>query len=932
MTVPLVLAELTIMTMLIMGVGMLASSALLRRKSESDTIPPDQTPGTKSTRGTPIPLVIGRRMVGPKIGWVGDRSTTQEKVGSVGKDIGGGEDITTTIYNEASWHQLACPSQVLNAIYANGKRIWQGPINSDSSPSGTVVDAKAHGSFTIYWGETDQPINEFLGHKTRLGIRSQWPLLCYVVWDKKRLGGSPQWENLEYDIESTCPSNALDNSEYLIDESPQIGVNPAHAMLQLHNAIWPLGAGLDADRMDDTTLEALGVTLEDEVMPCNLLIDGDTSEAVTADLMADFGFAMPQIGARLAYIAIRSSGTTPPNFSDDVLIPPSAEFDITHDERPATRIVFQYQKAPRFRTHDVTREDLSEQDRRGAIKRQIITLRTVTDRITTNRVGKRREGEILGDLSTIRLPAQRGARILVAGQQIVVDDIGTLRVVSSKRTQDRIAVELGCAIESYSVPEASDIDTGDDDPGVPGDSPAPADPDTDIAFTFFEVPPELAAGKVAVIVLRIRAHEGVAGAGIHVSADGGASYALAGDQNTAASGGTLRTALASGTNDEIASGPVFIPDNDDILNVLDLSSDTTSWQAGRQIASINGEIMFLKNLTIFDSAWNGWGTSATSWYRLDESSGATATDTNSVLNGVYAGTVGYSAASLLENGDTNTAIDMLGTGRMNVTYASPLTESSIWSLVMRIHMPSANSPGVVFSLDGSLYLKIIDAGPGGSPIFQLYDSAGTLGFGLGFGVEEFDDGNLTVVFVSEGGNSYRWYVGNSAGAKPEITASGAASFSETVLTVGALNAGGGADPFNGIIDEVLFFSGEAISHEDAKNMHRAAESSTANSYQLGPLLRAKYSTTQEAHAIGDQLYIADTSTLRPQLHPIIGPHINVCLKTRPYTNLDAVDLSAVTAVCKEIEGIGLAGPSDQFRVTTDGMVRVTSTGGQRIVT
>lgn len=926
----LVLAELTIASMLILGVGMLAASALLRRKSESDSLQPDDTPSTRATRGTPIPLVIGRRRVGAKVGWVGDRSTTEEKVGSVGKDTGGGEDITTTIYHEAAWHELACPAQILHAIYSNGKRIWNGPIDSTTSPSGTVVDAGAHGSFTIYWGETDQPINTFLGHKTRVDITSRWPLLCYIIWNKKRLGGSPQWENLEYDIESSCALNALDDSDYAIDASPQIGVNPAHALLQIHNAIWPLGGGLDADRIDDTTLEALGVTLAADVLPCNLLIDGETAEAITADLMADFGFTMPQVGTRLVYIAVRSDATTLPNFSDDVLIPPDAEYDIVHDERPATRLVFQYQKAVKFKTFDITREDLSEQDRRGAVKRQVITLRTVTDRITANRVSKRREGEIIGDLSTIRLPAQRGARILVAGQAFVVDDIGTLRVISKKWFDDRLAVELGCAIESYSTPEASEIDATEDDPGEPGDSPDPADPNVDIAFTFFEVPPELSGGKVAVIVLRIRAHEAVAGAGIHVSADGGTSYALAGEQNTAASGGSLRSALASGTADEIASGPVFVPDNDDVLNVLDLSGDETSWRAGRQLAAINGEVMFLESLTIFDSAWNGWGETSTYWWRLGESSGATATDDRGALNGTYAGTVGYSAASLLENGDADTAIDMLGTGWMHATLPAAKTNTSKWSVVLRFNMGWDDPPGTVFSLNGGLYLKMEISG--GNRLFTMYDSVGANGATIGFSEQaDFDGVTQQITFVSHGDDSFSLWL-NDAASGITWPATSFAAFSETVMTFGAQTAAGGGDKLNAVVDEIIFFDGEALTQEEAANIHRAGESTSANSYQLGPLIRAKYGSSQEAHAIGDQLYIADASTLRPVLHPVVAAGINVCLKTRPYTEAAAVDLSAVTAVCKDIEGIGASPTSGNFRVDIAGNFRITSTGDTRITT
>ena len=184
----------------LVGVGLsVLAGMLLKPKTRS---PLDDKPTTLTTRGAYVSWVLGQRNVAPVFAWAGQRMTKKEKLKDGGKGGVGGSGEKTKVFYEAGWHQLCIgPADELYQIRQNGSVIFEGPISRTSHPSGSLVElAEKEGSFYIYWGEPDQPINTFLGDAARVGISSRWPGLCYVVWWRKRLGPSPQWPQLEYVI------------------------------------------------------------------------------------------------------------------------------------------------------------------------------------------------------------------------------------------------------------------------------------------------------------------------------------------------------------------------------------------------------------------------------------------------------------------------------------------------------------------------------------------------------------------------------------------------------------------------------------------------------------------------------------------------------------------------------------------------------------
>lgn len=160
----------------------------------------DDSKSPLAQRGSYCQYVIGLEPIqDAKFLWRGDRKTKKEKV-----DGGKGDDSAKQkIYYEAGWHGLCFPGpgQRLYEIRENGELIWSGPIDRVSHPSGSTVSAGKQGSFKIYWGEPDQPIDAFLSDPSRVDVASRWPFLMHVVWTEKRLGTSPLWGRLQYLVE-----------------------------------------------------------------------------------------------------------------------------------------------------------------------------------------------------------------------------------------------------------------------------------------------------------------------------------------------------------------------------------------------------------------------------------------------------------------------------------------------------------------------------------------------------------------------------------------------------------------------------------------------------------------------------------------------------------------------------------------------------------
>lgn len=590
--------ETAVIVAAVAAVGLLfAARALIKApKGANNNKFGDDAPGARATRGTIIPVLIGKGKVPSVIGAVGNQKT--KKVSSSGgKGGGGGGGTKKTVYYEDAWDILtygACSK--LFEIRFNNKVIWTGPIDAQTTPSGTEVDAGKWGSFVVYWGEADQPINELLPLLDNNIALSRHPRLCYIHWIQCRLGTNPNHPDREYLMEAACEGVTLASSEMYLDDETSQGINAAHVAFQLLTGPQYLGAGFDPSYLDGDALEAWGVQAETEHIPYNKLItDGPTIEAELEAILQDYGVAMPYAEDLITFIVQRYSEDDIPELTDDHVIPPDLSRTVNRDPFPPNDIVFTFRNENLgFRTSDVPWTDDGDRSLAGQITAERSEITTVSHVDAASKIARRRSQEIYVQAG-VSLAVQRGARKLVPGQSFIRNG-QQFRVTGILPDFDKPEAKLDVSPDIYSVADVEDALTDIEVGG--GVLPVAAD----LAVTFLELPPELTS-ETAIVVLRIRAHQQIAGANVYV-AQSGEGYLFADEQNTPAQGGELEEAISAVTEDIIETGPRFEPLNDDMDSVLDLSGDTASWQSGSQIAVINEEVFFVESFDIVDeTAW-----------------------------------------------------------------------------------------------------------------------------------------------------------------------------------------------------------------------------------------------------------------------------------------------------------------------------------------
>lgn len=210
-------AAIPFLVTLALSVGLAAAAYYLNRP-KSATTPHANTKAEDfsltniSSQGAMIPLIKGRARVGAIIGMTSELAVYQASAYNPGEGKGRSRrhsrtvyPTTTPHYSERAWHQICVgPATALHRIWSDGTIVFNTTITPTSHPSGSILSTiTASEVFAIYWGESDQPVNTFLGSTSpqRVGVNSRWPHVCYVVWFGKQLGSSPRWPQVEYDIE-----------------------------------------------------------------------------------------------------------------------------------------------------------------------------------------------------------------------------------------------------------------------------------------------------------------------------------------------------------------------------------------------------------------------------------------------------------------------------------------------------------------------------------------------------------------------------------------------------------------------------------------------------------------------------------------------------------------------------------------------------------
>ncbi|MFG0318404.1 MAG: hypothetical protein ACF8XB_14115 [Planctomycetota bacterium JB042] len=680
--------------MLVSLVVSAVTASLLAPDAEQKQPLRDENPTTLTTRGSMIPLLKGRRLVGPIFAWAGERHTVSEAAGGGGGGKGGGEAPTPEIevFYESGWHILCVgPAYKLNSIRDNGKKIFDGPITAKTHPSGSTIDLENGEEFDIYWGENDQPVSSFLSDK--LGIASRWPHHCYVLWRKKRLGTQPTWGNLQYDIEtrpfsseiSTSPgwikSTLIDTGDPIpvvsvtdgnpgageivvegnlkkllkhgayfrlegnaaeeevfeslsrsydkdADETTVIpyepiegsddngniqllkkkkvgGVNAAHGLYELLFDTYPHGIRLPKEIFSITSMNLLGERVVQEGLPLSLFAkDGMTAQALISALLQDLGCMIPLERGLYRFRLIRapeSSGEVVA-LSNEAIAPPRPEVITDHDIRPDDRLQFTFADAARrFRDFPAVRRSDSQALLQGTPRLRKVPMPTVIELSVAEKVATRREQEEVSNASAIQLNVKHEGRRIAPGRMISFPDSPIIHLVTAVQKETDSSVAKLTAVANYYGVTAADIE--DDEDVEESEEEVDEDPEPFEAFTVLEVPTFVSKGKNRIVVPRLR-HDALVGAAqIWISADD-TSYKLAGKDFHLQAGGRLTEPLDLDGFTIIEEGPTFDAVGPDIAQVLDLTGNDAAWLAGEQVAVINGEVFFLRNITAMGgSSW-----------------------------------------------------------------------------------------------------------------------------------------------------------------------------------------------------------------------------------------------------------------------------------------------------------------------------------------
>lgn len=677
---------------LAVGLSILAAK-LLAPKPDTPVI--DDKPTTLTTRGSFITWLVGRRRVGPVVAYAASRYTTKEKSDG-GKGWFSPDAPKVTVYFESGWHQLAIgPCDVLHAIYQGGKILFQGPITRTSHPSGTVVNLGTEGSFYIYWGEVSQPLNTTLAGQT--GISSRWPHCCYVHWHSKRLGTTPIWQMMEYDLERFVSNSVLSDSDAYMDPDSTLsstevdiydnldgaagvgwfelqgdwtplfgptdkvaltgntmgdtdliitsatieqrlesfdgrfyyyrsytrlkfttalsgtddngsltlyensnvgGINPAHAIAEILFADFPLGLSKSTDDWDLDSLEALGTLTElgNEKIPCSLVgINGENADAILGMTLQDLGVMLPihPTNGKLYFMAVREPTGTLQELMEAQTNDPLPQIETLHGDTSSDKFIFNFQDWEHaFKDMTIA---IDEDGQAGYLEHQRakkIKIGIAIDIKTAAKIAERRSQEELAGAVVYSVTANHGARLLIPGEAILMENIDDiLRVMSVLADPESGKVKLKLMADVYGARKSTFENEG-------GGGEFNYDPALqDAQFTYVEIPEYwLAGGPMTIMIPRIRESSDIAGANIYISRDD-STYTYMLPELAAATGGVLLEEITPDGDKHLTTGPTFTVSGPDIATALDLSADELNWRLGRQILVWGNEVAFVQKIT-----------------------------------------------------------------------------------------------------------------------------------------------------------------------------------------------------------------------------------------------------------------------------------------------------------------------------------------------
>jgi hypothetical protein len=352
---------------------------------------------------------------------------------------------------------------------------------------------------------------------------------------------------------------------------------------------FPHGLGLDSDLFDIDSLNAVSLELEDEGLTFSLLAkDGEEALALLGGFMQDAGvmlFRHPTTGVYTFETARQGTATAIP---DDMVTDGAANAEITvqHQDPGASRLIFVFPDVARaFRETTIAIDADGLAGRLSHHRARRVPLACVVDEDSAKVVSERRSQEEFAGAGGLTLRLNREARGAIRPNSLI--ELSAIDAAAANAIEVRaVADYYGSEPSTFTAPSGGGTTNGS------------AEVEADDQATFIEVPQHLLApgDPVTVAVLRVRAHDQVAYAIVHVSDDATTYHQLGSDYGVH-TGGALLEAIAADDPFVIETGPTLTiagpPDTD---AADDFSADTASWRAGRQLAVIGNEIFFVREL------------------------------------------------------------------------------------------------------------------------------------------------------------------------------------------------------------------------------------------------------------------------------------------------------------------------------------------------
>jgi hypothetical protein len=371
------------------------------------------------------------------------------------------------------------------------------------------------------------------------------------------------------------------------------GYNPAHILAELWFSAWPHGIKQDKSQFDMDSLEDLGTLAVAEDLKGSVIAkEGQNLRSWMANIHQDLGVVLPHNFSTglLQFVPVRAPTSSIPVLAED-MITALPEIETLHGERPIDRIIFSFaDRENRFRVMTIGVDDSGQSTRQEYFRARTVPIVSTINFETANIIAERRSQEELAGRSVQRILANRGARLLLPGTQLSVEGIAGVLLVTSIELDP-----LSGQVTVNTMPDFLGATTSEflQITGQVSDPERGVEPDPQ--WQLLEMPEWLSGPEQVVMMARLRAHEQIDGAAIHISRDD-TTFTLAGTDISIMQGGTLATAISLDEFWEIDEGPIIDAVGPDIASVLDLSSDLVSWRNGRQFVSINGELFFLKTI------------------------------------------------------------------------------------------------------------------------------------------------------------------------------------------------------------------------------------------------------------------------------------------------------------------------------------------------